>query len=161
MLIRKMSHKVEATDNCQKKIITLYIIYLRLWSVLEGWAKIRGAPWFLGSLRTFCGASEIRTGLAIAGIIPQWHKWATLAGIWWFNWRICMTWTWWAQNSRWWLCFSCWTRRDWCCTTAASWNYKMAQQIWITLWGGQQNQPWVLGTLIYEGVKLERGESLV
>lgn len=112
--------------------MTLYIIYLRLWSVLERWAKIRGAPWFLGSLRTFCGASEIRTGLAITGIIPQWHKWATLAGIWWFNWRICMTWTLWAQNSRWRLCFSCWTRRDWCCTTAASWNYKMAQQIWMT-----------------------------
>jgi len=66
-----MSHKFEATDNHQKKVMTLHIIYLRLRSVLEGWAKIRGAPWFLGSLRTFCGASEIRTGLAITGIIPQ------------------------------------------------------------------------------------------
>jgi len=82
MLIRQMSHKVKTTDNCQKKIMTLFIIYLRLRSMLERWAKIRGAPWFLGSLRTFCGASEIRTGFAITGIIPQRHKRATLAGIW-------------------------------------------------------------------------------
>jgi hypothetical protein len=32
---------------------------------------------------------------------------------------------------------------------------------WLIIWKGGQNRPWVLGTLIYERVKLERGERLV